>query len=275
MAAQLAQFSGLEQMQNMNTTLTDIQKGQKPVENFQALNFIGKAVSGDSAKVMRMKGDKEHEFTFTLPENAKDADIKVRNQEGEVIRSVSLHDLKKGDNRWVWNGKNENGNSVPVGEYQFAIEAKGSNDKKMYVKTDFSGLISGVSYGAEGPVLMVGTQTIKLKDVKRIIDPSLKNNDQKSASVPAPDLKTGQAAVETDDKGAEEAPLLPTNLMTGVGLSGGMMEKLKRETSPTPGPVLKPETKAPKAGSSSEASSGAPAAGKKPTIKGPIPSTNT
>src|SRR5690606_35195937 len=48
MAAQLAQFSSVEQLSNINTTLTAMQAGQKPTESFQALNFIGKAVAGDS-----------------------------------------------------------------------------------------------------------------------------------------------------------------------------------------------------------------------------------
>lgn len=241
MAAQLAQFSGLEQMQNMNTTLTEIQKGQKPAESFQALNFIGKSVSGDSAKVIRMKGDKDHEFAFTLPDAAQKIELKVRNQEGEIIRKVDLHDMKKGDNKWVWNGKMENGTTAPVGEYQFFIEAKTAAGKKLSVKTDFNGVISGVSYSAEGPVLLVGNQAVKLKDVKKIVDPSLKNNDQKLTMSSSPDLKSGQAASENEDKGAEEAPVTPANMLTNVGMSNGMMEKLKKET--TPNAMIKPESK--------------------------------
>lgn len=50
LAAQLAQFSSVEQLQNLNTTMTDMRNGQKPSESFQALNFIGKAVSGGLGK---------------------------------------------------------------------------------------------------------------------------------------------------------------------------------------------------------------------------------
>jgi flagellar basal-body rod modification protein FlgD len=267
MAAQLAQFSSLEQLQNVNTTLGEIQKGQKPSEGFQALNFIGKAVSGDSAKVIRLKGDKDHEFDFTLPEDAKDFTLQVRNQSGETIRKVDLHDLKKGDNKWVWNGKNDIGNAAPVGEYQFVVEAKGTNNKKLFVKTDFSGMISGVSYTSEGPVLMVGSQTVKLKDVKKILDPSIKSNGQKTTNVVAPDLKTGQGAAENEEKGAEEAAPSADNLMTSVGMSNGMMEKFKNDMTPqqasAPKAQIIPESKQVKA----ESSEGAPAS-KKPALHG-------
>ena len=250
MAAQLAQFSSVEQMQNMNNTLTDMAKAQKPSEGFQALNFIGKSVSGDSAKLVRAKGDKDHEFNFALPADAADVEVKVRNSDGEIVRKVALHGLKQGQNSWTWNGKNEIGNASPVGEYSFIIEAKTAAGKKLAVKTDFNGMISGINYTAEGPVLLVGTQTVKIKDVRRIVDPSIKNNDQKPNKVGGPDLKTGGAASQTntkaeveEDKGAGEAPPSPANMMTNVGMSNGMMEKFKNDLSPTPGPVIKPETK--------------------------------
>lgn len=124
MAAQLAQFSSVEQMQNMNNTLTDIKNAQKPTETYQALNFIGKAVSGDSSTLTRVKGDKAHDFNFELPQNAKDIEIKVRNAQGEIVRKVDLHDLKSGQNTWTWNGENEHGQQAPVGEYTFLVEAK-------------------------------------------------------------------------------------------------------------------------------------------------------
>ncbi len=287
MAAQLAQFSSVEQLQNINTTLGDMQKGQKPAEGFQALNFIGKAVEGDSAKVIRMKGDKNHEYNFALNDDAKDAELKVRNQEGEVVRTVNLHDLKKGENKWVWNGKNEAGNNAPVGEYMIGIEAKNSSGKKLFVKTDFSGTISGVSYTAEGPVLMVGTQTVKLKDVKKIVDPSIKTSDQKSLTSSSQDLKKGQAALDTEDKGAEEAAPSPSNLMTSVGMSNGMMERFKKETSPEEA-LMKPEAEARTASAATakiipetkpeakaeSTSKGLPSGGKMPGTKSPIPSVN-
>ena len=256
MAAQLAQFSGLEQMQNTNVTLNEMLKGQKPQEGFQALNFIGKAVAGDSSKVTRLKGDKEHEFSYELPADAKDIDIKIRAADGSIIRKVSLHNAKMGENHWAWNGKTDSGSTAPVGDYQMMIEAKASNGSKIAVKTDFNGIISGVSYTSDGPLLMVGTQSVKLKDVKRIVDPSLvqkdKNMDLKMGqnleNKNGPDLQNKVDAKQDEDEGAQEVPQVVSNLETGVGMSSGMIDKLKAEASKTSGPqtapVIKPETKA-------------------------------
>ena len=237
LAAQLAQFSSVEQMQNMNTTLTDIKAGQKPTESFQALNFIGKAVSGDSSKLVRAKGDKSHDISFTLPDNAKEGKIRIRDGNGETIRSVDLKDLKKGPNNYVWNGLDEKGNAAPSGDYQMFIEAIGSSGQKLAAKTDFEGVISGVNYTAEGPVLLVGSQSVKLKDVKKIVDPSLTKNDQKMKPAMAQDLKKQQVASENENKEEEKKagdPPLQTasNLMSSVGMSRDMISKLEKEMKP-------------------------------------------
>jgi flagellar basal-body rod modification protein FlgD len=232
MAAQLAQFSSLEQMQNMNNTLTEMRNGQKPSENFQALNFIGKAVSGDSARLTRVKGDKEHDFNFDLPDDAKAVQIKVRNQEGEIVRKIDLKDLKKGQNKFTWNGQDERGTNMPTGDYQFIVEATTATSKKLAVKTDFDGIISGVNYSAEGPVLLVGNQSVKLKDVKKIVDPSLMKNGQNLQQ----DLKNSQVQGDTEskDQGAKESEV-KTSVLDNVGMSRDMITKVAKEIKPDAG----------------------------------------
>lgn len=235
LAAQLAQFSSVEQMQNMNSTLNDIKAGQKPTESFQALNFIGKAVSGDSSKLTRAKGDKSHDISFSLPDSAKEGKIRIRDSSGETVRTVDLKDLKKGSNNYVWNGLDEKGNAAPSGDFQMFIEAINSNGQKLAAKTDFEGVITGVNYTPEGPVLLVGTQSVKLKDVKKIVDPSLMKNDQNMKSVVAQDLKKPQAAGDNENKEEEkragDPPVQTTaNMISNVGMSRDMMAKLEKDT---------------------------------------------
>ncbi len=245
MAAQLAQFSSLEQLQNVNTTLESMKADQKPTETYQSLNFIGKAVAGDASKITRLKGDKYHDFTFTLPEKATTTSIQVRDENGEVVRKVELRDLKGGANSWTWNGQNEQGQTVPVGEYRFVVEAKNEFDKKMDIKTDFEGVISGVNYTPEGPVLLIGNQAVKLKDVRQIVDPSMiqsnPQKDQKSKNVDPGLLKNvddvkqneNQEIVQTasaDVKGAPDKDEKPVGNVMGLPMSREFLAKLEKET---------------------------------------------
>ncbi len=238
LAAQLAQFSSVEQLQNVNKTLEEMKDGQKPTESFQALNFIGKAVSGDSSKLVRVKGDRSHDFSYTLAGDAKEAKLKVRNSAGEIVRTIDMKELKKGSNSFTWNGLDERGQAVPAGEYQFFLEATAANGQKLGVKTDFEGIISGLNYTPEGPVLLVGTQSVKLKDVKKIVDPSLMKNDQNVKNNSGQDLLKQPVASQNGEKGDDGLragdPVAPpaSNLMNNVGMSRDMMAKLEKETKP-------------------------------------------
>ncbi len=241
LAAQLAQFSSVEQLQNVNQTLDEMKAGQKPTESFQALNFIGKAVSGDSSKLVRVKGDKTHDFSYELGGDAKEAKFKVRNSSGEIIRTVDLKEIKKGANSYTWNGLDDRGMAAPAGEYQFFMEATAANGQKLGVKTDFEGIISGLNYTPEGPVLLVGTQSVKLKDVKKIVDPSLMKNGQISQNAkltPGQDLLKQQSASQNGEKADAEQragdPVAPpaSNVMENVGMSREMMARLEKETRP-------------------------------------------
>lgn len=256
MAAQLAQFSGLEQMQNMNTTLEEIKKGQKPAETYQALNFIGKSVAGDSAKVIRSKGDREHDFNFVLSEDAKEINIQVKNDQGEVVRKFKLMDQKKGENVFTWNGKDERDLIARMGEYTFSIDAKNAMGKKLNVKTDFDGIITGVNYTPEGPILLVGNQTVKLKDVKKIVDPAVnpsfnglpngqRKMDQELKNRTGAELQNGAGMSQTENinemRGAELTEAQRAEMMgaqeepagkplPGVAMQREFMNKLEKET---------------------------------------------
>ncbi|WP_413582654.1 flagellar hook assembly protein FlgD [Bdellovibrio sp. HCB288] len=239
MAAQLANFSSLEQMQNINKTLEEMKAAQKPSENFQALNLIGKAVAGDSSKVVRGVNDREHDFRFSLPMAAEEVTVKVRDADGAVVREYNLKGLKQGENKLTWNGEDTKGMKAAAGEYQFLAEAKTADGKKLGIKTDFDGVITGVSYSSEGPVLNVGNQAIRFRDVKKITDPRLMRNDQNVNDVTNLDLKKDDATGQTKKEAnvvqqsptTASAPAPKSKIMDTVGLSRDMMEKIAKETA--------------------------------------------
>lgn len=168
MAAQLAQFSSVEQLNNIHDVLGSMAKSQQPSQNYQSLALIGKTVSGDSSKLTRVAGDTNHEFNFDMVGDASKVDITIRDMAGNVVKKMDLGSLKKGPNSIAWNGLADDGVSTRPGEYHMAIEAKSASGQKVYAKTSFEGRITGLNYTPEGPVLLVGKQTLKLADIKKI-----------------------------------------------------------------------------------------------------------
>lgn len=170
MAAQLAQFTSLEQLNNINTTLEAMKNQASPATNYQALALIGKKVSGDSSKIVRTTGDRMHNVNFEMMNDAEKVTITVKDSAGNVVRKIAQGAMKKGANSFEWNGLNEEGGAARPGEYKVSIEGVSSSGKKVFAKTTFGGRITGLNYTQEGPVLLVGNQSVKLSDVKKIED---------------------------------------------------------------------------------------------------------
>lgn len=219
MAAQLASFSSVEQLQNLNTTMEGLKKDQAPMQQFEALNLIGKSVSGDSAQLARSKGDSIHNFQYKLLKDAEEVSLKIRNANGEDVRTVDLRGLKAGSNSFDWNGQDERGVDQPPGDYSLVIEAKDGAGQKVGVESQFDGVISGVKYTGAGPLLLIGNRTIKFSDVRKIVDPRLKNDDQKNEKNVSQDLKIPSNQKETIKSNLDQ-----------LAMSRGMLNKVEKET---------------------------------------------
>ncbi len=246
MAAQLAQFTSLEQLSNINTALGDMNKAQQPQMNYQALNFIGKKVSGDSSKVLRIANDTKHDFNFNLSGDASKVSVKVLDGDGNVIRQIDNLNLKKGPNTITWNGMTDDGSAARPGDYKFAVEATGTNGGKLFARTDFDGKISGMNFTPEGPVLLVGNQTIRMQDVKRIEEVPNEGGmgipiEAGGMQVPGPQ---GQAAPirkgapnqqQPQDQTVGKAvdPVTKSDIRKTVGMSSGMLDEVKKVMTPT------------------------------------------
>jgi len=231
MAAQLAQFTSLEQLFNVNQNLEALKKTQTPLLDYQSLNFLGKEISADSSKIVRTKDDDKHEIHFDLGQNANETSIVIKDADGKEVKTLKFGALKKGPNKVNWNGFQENGFKAPLGDYTFTIEAK-SGDTKIAAKTEYNGKITGVQYTSKGPLLLIGNQTVYLSDVKKILDPTA--SAAPSAAVP-PKVPPGSKLMHLT--GAKDAKGNP------------VVEEVKPESSPEaleakdPDQLVKPEEK--------------------------------
>lgn len=172
MAAQLAQFTTLEKLNNINEGIDGLRKDQQPSHNFEALSFIGKSITTDNSKVSRLDKDAHHDIRFTLPGDSQKVTLTVKDAEGKPVRSLEFKNLKAGKNELDWNGMTDEGTPAPIGDYTVAFEAVGSNGRKLFVETKTEGVISGVNFTPHGPQLLVGKQIVNMSEVKSISDPS-------------------------------------------------------------------------------------------------------
>jgi flagellar basal-body rod modification protein FlgD len=255
MAAQLAQFSSLEQLSNIHGTLESMKTQSQPSTNYQALALIGKKVAGDSSKLTRGTGDTKHGVGFELLQDAARVVVTVKDALGAPVRKMEFSAMKKGDTNVEWNGLKEDGTAARPGEYKISVEAVNASGKKVFAKTTFGGKITGLNFTADGPVLMVGNKTVKLSDVKKIED-SADGPDAVPAGMKAIPLKAGEAAAAGSPAGAPAGSMpgmmaLPQNSEQAgkAALAAAMAPQFMKLAPPPPAPetVVKPEAKSPPA----------------------------
>ena len=168
MAAQLAQFSSLEQMSNINEVLKDMNKGQTNNGQFQALDLIGKTVSGDSGRIDHKVSDTKHLIHFNLADAADEVKIAIKNAEGNVIKSFEMKNQPKGAVKLEWDGKNLEGKTQVAGAYKVQVDAKKSTGAKVSAETQFKGQVTGVQLSETGPIVFIGNKSVPLKEIKQI-----------------------------------------------------------------------------------------------------------
>lgn len=222
MAAQLAQFSSLEQMTNINETLKDMSSQQSKAQQFDVMQFIGKSVAGDSSSFTRIRGEKLHELSFKLPQDAKFTKINIKNAEGKVVKELQIPGLKAGDNSVAWNGVTSEGLEARSGEYRFEIESTGVDGRKLAVDTRFEGPVTGVKFVNGQPVLLVGNKTVKVHEVQSIQAPKMISMLPMANDVTPVDQLTQATGLEQE----------PTELQSNLGelnLSPQLLEKISKE----------------------------------------------
>ncbi len=143
--SQLAQFSSLEQLSNVNENLKTVQLFDQSINNAQAVNFVGKTIKA-SGSMFELGSGKTHEIQYQLGEDANAVYVSIFNASGEVVRKIEMDQMTAGEQSVVWDGKDLNGNAAPAGTYSFSVQAKNADGEIMATAAYIEETLTGVSY---------------------------------------------------------------------------------------------------------------------------------
>lgn len=166
-AAQLAQFSSLEQMSNINKNLETMLLYQESMNNAQAVDLIGKEVkaTGDSLSVSEGKVDP---IDYTLSADAQTVTINIYDEDDKLIRSMDVGTQKAGDQEAVWDGKNIDGQTVADGAYRYEVLAKDAEGETVSATTYMQGVVTGVTFKDGVIYILVGDEKVLMGNVLEI-----------------------------------------------------------------------------------------------------------
>lgn len=175
-ASQLAEFSSVEQLHNISNALVESINANffltQAINNGLAAGFVGKDVRA-SGSTFNLAGDGNQQprvkLGYSLASAANTVDIKIKNERGEVVRTIRGAGSTKGDNSFEWDGRGDNGVALPEGKYSFSVEAMDADNKSIGSSPFIFGKISAVRFTAEGTKFIINGQEILLGDILEIL----------------------------------------------------------------------------------------------------------
>lgn len=153
--AQMAQFSALQEMQNVNANLGIMHLYQASINNAQSINLIGRLVKAEGNE-FAVEDQSANEFQFNLARDAEDVKVYIYSDEGTLIRTIDMGSQSQGSVNYKWDLMDENGNMVSDGKYRYEVHAKDNQGKKIsseaYVITRVDGVVfrDGIVYLTSG-----------------------------------------------------------------------------------------------------------------------------
>lgn len=167
--AQLAQFSSLESMQNLTSTVDTIAASYTSSQALQASSLVGRSVivNAGSTAVDTTKG---MAGTVVVPSSSSATSVKIYDSAMNVVKTVDLGSQSAGNAAFTWDGKNDAGETLASGNYSFI--ATGSLDgTATNLATYLPATVNSVTTGVNGGAMtlnLAGGQSIALSAVQTI-----------------------------------------------------------------------------------------------------------
>ncbi len=157
LAAQLAQFSTVEQLTKANKYLEHNAKYLSSINNAEAIHLLQKYISGFT-DLITVKDGHPTELNFTL-EDEGIVTINIYDESGRLVRSIERGKLTPGSYPVNWDGKDNFGNQVKDGDYRIEIEVLTVSGRREVIYPDAEGNVQGVKFIAGLPYLILDTET--------------------------------------------------------------------------------------------------------------------
>lgn len=167
--AQLAQFSQVEGIGKLNTSMDSMVSGYQSSQALQASSLVGRKVIIPTDKAV-VDTSETFKASLVLPAASSNVYVNVYDSAGSTVSRVNLGQQAAGNVSFMWDGKDASGNTLPPGTYKFEAQASyGAETKGLY--TMLPANVDSVTLGQNGGELMLnlaGLGSIGLSKVQVI-----------------------------------------------------------------------------------------------------------
>lgn len=167
--AQLAQFSTLEGIEKLNDSMGDILNGVHSSQALQASSLVGRKVMLASEYAM-VDTAETFKASVLVPQSSSNVYISVYDDAGTLVNRISLGAQEAGNQSFMWDGKDSDGELLPPGKYKF--KAEGSfNGKTEGLYTMLPANVDSVTLSPQGGEMLLnlaGLGPVPLSEVQII-----------------------------------------------------------------------------------------------------------
>jgi len=169
--AQLAQFTTVELMERQSGHLEALLVAEAAGNQLQVASLVGKDVSFAADVITTTSAGEQRELHIDLPAPAESVIVTVKDDQGQVVRTMTLGPRSAGQSAFSFDGMNNNGEPLPPGDYHFSVVATGSG-KPIDATILQRGAVDGVSFIDGIAQLLVEGRKVGLPDVIEISRPA-------------------------------------------------------------------------------------------------------
>ena len=168
--AQLAQFSQLEGITNMATSLDEVTDVLKSDRLMTGANLVGKSVFAGSGQIST-DGVTPTPIEIDLPYGADQVNVGVYDMtSGALLRSMSVGPQTRGTLNMAWDGRDASGQAVPAGSYYIRGEVLRGGGSEAVTPQTYAQVktVSWDSQAGELNLNLAGGGQLPLSQVNRV-----------------------------------------------------------------------------------------------------------
>jgi len=167
-AAQLAEFSALEQMEQINSTLESDLILSQSVHNAITTSMIGRDVRVVGGVFAVGEEEAELPGMYARAGAVSEGAVQIVDAEGNVVRDLMLQFDNTEPTRIEWDGKDADGKRVEPGTYSFTVLATGADGTPVQTLTFVEDKVTTIRFLDGVTELLLATVPYTLADVFEI-----------------------------------------------------------------------------------------------------------
>lgn len=162
---ELAQFSQLEQLTNLNKSFAEGNKDKAIQDKFYAASFVGKKIITNGSTINLKNSGDSGDVLYKLDGEASKVMVRILDEKNNIIGEIWREGMSSGSHQITWDGVALDGSPAGKGTYSAQVKAWDDMGNLVGSQTEATGVVQSVTFDEGEPVLTVNGQKVFLRDV--------------------------------------------------------------------------------------------------------------